>query len=471
MSYRFQEVEPGHAFINSNLVLPKEGVHLAPIRAALTFQHGEIELFDEVGEPIGTRPDELKLWDENRRHIIVPRDFIDSKNYHEFGFDFVDHRPLSYPRADIQDSINLRDENQAAAFDALMSNEGGTLNLACGQGKTILALKQAGTLKVPTLIIVNTTALLEQWKQEVKKFLDVRSIGIIQGDSFDWEHPIVIAMVHTLSHRRERWPMQFRKHFGLIFYDEGHHMSAPVFVRSADLFFGRRYCLTATATRTDGLQAIYQHHLGRVIYRNLSQELIPKTIFYRLKWEFDERYKPRVTDSGGEVSFPRVRTYIGELDWRNELIYQHAIQDIRKGRRLLILSHSVKHVERIADKLSRSAEALPGVITGNTPQEERMHILHHSNPVIGTFQLAREGLNKPTLDTLYITTPFSNPNDLQQSWGRIQRKDPNKKEPVVRVYEDLAFACTSRSCRTLRGHLNHMGYPTQIKRINVEDLK
>jgi len=469
MSYTFPVIEPGQAYINNNLVLPKTGIRLEPFKAALTFQYGEIEIFDEEGQPLGTRPDTLELWDETRHHIIVPREFIDSAHYHEFGFDFVDHRPQKYPYADIQDNIGLRDEDQVAAFRALVENNGGTLNLSCGKGKTVLALKLAGKFKVPTIIIVNTTALLEQWKQEVSKFLDVRSIGVVQGDQLDWEHPIVIAMVQTLSFNRERWPMDFRRHFGLIFYDEGHHMSAPVFVRSADLFFGRRYCLTATATRTDGLQKIYQHHLGRVIHKNLSQELIPDTYFYRLKWEFDERYKMRVVDSNGEISIPRVRTYLGELDWRNDLIYKHAVQDLREGRRLLILSHSVKHVDRLAELFRKKAfGSVPGIITGDTPQEDRMRLLHNSNPVLGTFQLAREGLNKPSLDTLYITTPFSNPNDLQQSWGRIQRKDPNKKKPIVRVYEDLAFACTERSCRSLRGHLNNMGYPTHLKRIKVE---
>jgi superfamily II DNA or RNA helicase len=469
MSYRFHSVEPGLAYINNNLVLPKEGTRLPIIRAALTFQYGEIEVFDEDGTPLGTRPDKMELWDESRNHIVVPREFIDSDYYHEFGFDFVNHRPRAYPPADIQDNVHLRDEEQLAAFNALRHNDGGTLNLACGRGKTVLALKLAGVLKVPTIIIVNTTALLEQWKEEVKKFLGVRSIGIVQGDQFDWEHPIVIAMVHTLSFYREQWPMEFRRRFGLIFYDEGHHMSAPVFVKSADLFFGRRYCLTATATRTDGLQRIYQYHLGKVIHRNLDQDLIPKTIFYRLKWMFDERYKIRVIDANNEVSMPRVRTYLGELDWRNKLIYEHAVKDLRSGRKLLILSHSIKHVDRLARIISNSADALPGVITGDTPQEKRMSILHNRNPVIGTFQLAREGLNKPTLDTLYITTPFSNSNDLQQSWGRIQRKDPSKQEPLVRVYEDLAFSCTEKSCRTLRGHLKAMDYPVQLKRITVED--
>ena len=225
---------------------------------------------------VGTQARKIILWDESRHHLVVPREFLSPQQYSEFPFEFVDHRPRSFPEVDIDDNITLRDDDQRTAFQSLLDHESGTLNLACWKGKTVLALKLAAVLKVPTIIVVNTTALLEQWKGEIELHLGVDSVGVIQGPMLDWkDHPITIAMVHTLSQNRETWPMEFRLWFGLVFYDEGHHMSAPVFVRSADLFFGRRYSLTATASRTDGLEAIYQYHLGHVIHSNLEQELIP----------------------------------------------------------------------------------------------------------------------------------------------------------------------------------------------------
>ena len=99
------------------------------------------------------------------------------------------------------------------------------------------------------------------------------------------------------------------------------------------------------------------------------------------------------------------------------------------------------------------------MIVGVTPQEDRMGILREMNPVFGTFQLAREGLNKPKLDTLYIVTPFSNSNDLQQSWGRIQRRYADKRPPIVRVFEDTAFSVCQKSCSNLRRYLRAFGYP------------
>ena len=469
MTYRFRRKEPNKAYISNNLVLPKFGVNLAPVMTALTFIHGEEEVIDpETNMLIGTKPKELYLWDETRHHIIVPREFLSENQYAQFPFEFVDHRPCSFPEVDIEDNITLRDEDQRHAFRALLEHFSGTLNLACGKGKTVLALKLAAALRVPTLIVVNTTALLEQWKEEIEKHLGVNSVGIIQGETIDWEnHPITIAMVHTLSLHRETWPMHFRMWFGLVFYDEGHHMSAPVFVRSADLFFGRRYSLTATARRTDGLEAIYQYHLGSVIHSNLEQELIPNTVFHELKWEFEDRYKPLIVDSSGEVSLPRVRTFLGGLAWRNYLIYQDLRSDLEEGRNILVLSHSVDHVNRLAVLVQEERAGRAGVITGATPQGDRMDILRDSNPVFGTFQLAREGLNKPSLDTLYVTTPFSNPNDLQQAWGRIQRQFAGKKTPLVRVYEDKALNCCVKSCRSLKRHLRQLDYPVSRTKVEV----
>lgn len=454
---RYVEKDPDKAYLTNNLLLPKRFINTAVVKAALTFTLNDEEpIIDEATqEVIGSRPKLLKLWDETATHLIVPRDFLPPEQYPEFRCEFVVIPPPEYEHVRIDDRVELRDEEQVAPYEALLDNFSGTLNLACGKGKTVLALKAAAAFKVPTMIVVNTTALLEQWKEEIARHLSVRSVGTLQGTTQDWKgHPIVLAMVHTLSGRQ--WPMSFRKRFGLVLYDEGHHMSAPVFVQSADLFFGRRFSLTATATRTDGLEVIYQYHLGRVIHTNLTQELVPNTVFHHLKWEMPPNHRPLVVDKNNDISIPRVRTYLGRLQWRNDLIYEYLTQDLLEGRQILVLSHSVGHVERLWGYLSGAGA---GMITGDTPQEERMALLRNGNPVFGTFQLAREGLNKPSLDTLYVVTPFSNSNDLQQAWGRIQRRFAGKKDPLVRVFEDAAFSCCVRSCGSLRSVLRRFDYP------------
>jgi superfamily II DNA or RNA helicase len=472
MDYAFVPKEPGKGYVTNNLVLPKKLVSVDRIKSALTFQLGEEpKINKETGEIVGIASSYLNLWEENKHHIIIPREFIPKDHYHEFNFEFVDLKmeDRDYETIKIRDSISFRDDSQKEAFDALVSHTGGTLNLSCGKGKTILALKLASTLQIPTIIVVNTTALLEQWKEEISRHLQVSSVGTVQGPLCDWKHPIVLSMIHTLSNRKEQWPMSFRRYFGLAIYEECHHVAAPIFSRSADLFFGRRYSLTATASRLDGLERIYQYHLGRVIYSDLSQDLIPSTVFHRLKWEFDSRYKALVTDTFGDLNLPRIRAYLGSLEWRNKIICADLLKDIHDGRHVLVLSHSVEHVENMVHVCQESGLPLADSITGSTPQSNRMNILRTANPVLGTFQLAREGLNRPDLDTLYVTTPFSSPNDLQQAWGRIQRVHPGKKDPLVRVYEDTAFNCCIGSCRQLRNYLNKMSYPFRKRDITLEE--
>jgi len=455
------------AYITNNMLLPKSRLHVDRVKSALTFIHGEETEVDAAsGEPLRMAPGKLELWDETEHHLIVPREFLIPEQWEQFDFKFVDERPrFKFESVAIGSDIKTRDEGQDRALKSLDDHHSGTLNLSCGKGKTVMALAHIANLGVPSMIVVNTTALLEQWIEEIEEHLDVASIGIIQGDVADWkDHPIVVAMVHTLSTRRDEWSMDFRRRFGVVVYDEGHHMSAPVFVKSADLFYGRRYSLTATPDRTDGLERIYQYHLGRVIHSNLEQDLIPNTWFHVLEWALAEEDTERIVDTYGTVNLNKVRTFLGSLPWRNDLIVEDLHLDMAAGRKILVLSHSVEHVEKLS---SYFAAVGGGAITGSTPQEDRMGILRECNPVFGTFQLAREGLNKPPLDTLFLLTPFSNKNDLQQTVGRIQRSYVDKKDPLVRIYEDMAINCCVVACRKLRKVLKSWNYPSRRRKVAI----
>ena len=466
---RFHNLSPDKAYVSNNLILPRRLIAEAPVKRALELVYGETDVIDELGNHMGTRPNILRLWDENDHHLVVPREFIPRTDWCRFKFDFVEIGPKSFPKVKFKDCIQLRDSEQEEALESMLSNHSGTLNLSCGLGKTVIALKLAARLCVPTIVVVNSTALLEQWRDEVRKHLRVADVGVVQGDTAQWEdRPIVLAMVHTLAGRRESWCRKFRRRFGLVIYDEGHHMSAPVFVKSADLFYGRRYSLTATADRLDGMERVYQFHLGPVIHTNLTQQLIPKTVFHRLKWEMPIRDKHLVTDVSGEVNLSKIRVYLGSLEWRNKIICKDLIEDLTEGRQILVLTHAVKHARALNDYFSAVGS---GLVIGAVDQGDRMTILHGCNPVFGTFQLAREGLNKPSLDTLYVLTPFASKNDRQQAWGRIQRKHEGKKSPLVRVYEDTAFDGALRSCQALRRDLRWRGYPLDVKTIHVESIE
>lgn len=478
---RFLEKDPTKGYRNTNLLIPKPHVNQSAVKEALTFVIGEEDVVEEdTGRVLATRPKVVRLWDETEHHLIAPRAFITTKDLAEFGVEWIEERPESI-RVNLPDNIVPRDTSQEEALAIMAKLGGGTVNLACGRGKSIIAIKYAVTKQEPALIVVNSSALADQWLRKIKQFVGDIPVGHIQGDVCRWKGcAFTVATVQTLASRKETWTPEFRKYFGVIFYDEGHHMSAPHFVKSADLFYGERFSLTATAYRTDGLESIYQYHLGPIIYQDLNQDLIPDTVFHVTNWQVTQKQDQNARDVKGSVNHGKLCIMLGHVGWRNDLILRNLETDMAEGRQVLVLTHSVEHTRTLRDLIAARYDWNVGLVNGpDTKPLDRIPILLESNPVVGTFQIAREALDKEELDTLHICTPFGNPNDLQQAWGRIQRKKAGKNDPRVRVYEDgIAPApvrgetrprkidtCV-RQCRKLRKYLKVRDYPT--RKINEE---
>lgn len=473
----FTKKEPNKGYLTNQLLIPKGICNKAAVKDALTFYIGEEDVLDEEGALIKTRPKAVHLWDETKHHMVVPRAFFNEKMRREFTelhkVEWVEER-LESIRLNLPDNIVPRDESQHKALEAMARYKGGTVNIKCGGGKTIIALKYWVTEQKPTLVVVNSAALVDQWMRKIRFFLHADiDIGLIQGSSCRWKGcPIVLATVQTLANKRDDWPMEFRRYFGVVFFDEGHHMAAPHFVKAADLFFGQRFSLTATAFRTDGLEAISMYHIGDIIYQDLQQELIPETFFHRVDWQATEDQNDEARDRSGKVHHRKLCIMLGQLPWRNELILQKLRKDMKEERQILLLTHSVEHT-RVLGGLIQKEWPTAGIVNGeDVAPFDRIPVLEESNPVIGTFDLAREALDKDVLDTLHICTPFGNSNDLQQSWGRIQRRKPGKNDPRVRVYEDrILVPGTNKKgkrkeikmsvdqCRLLRTYLRALKYP------------
>jgi superfamily II DNA or RNA helicase len=56
--------------------------------------------------------------------------------------------------------------------------------------------------------------------------------------------------------------------------------------------------------------------------------------------------------------------------------------------------------------------------------------------LFATYQLAKEGLDIPRLDRLYLVTPQKDYAVIVQSVGRVARTFPGKKSPMVYDYID-----------------------------------
>lgn len=373
---------------------------------------------------------------------------------------------LEFENAGFRDTIKLRDTLQEIAWGKFQTAENGILNLACGKGKTVLSLKKVADRNHPALVIVNNDGLITQWQDQAKFFLGLRDdqIGVVQQKRAEWDRPLVIAMIHTLAKKADSIPMEILQRFGTIIFDEVHHLSAETFSRTAALFYGNRYGLTATTAREDGLEPIYYAHVGQVFHSDLASELPAKLYFKKLHTRINMRH-PDVLDKKGGFSMGKFYNYIGTLANRNEKILDEVEASLAKGRKVLVLTHSAAHPEHLKAMCSTRdslKDCKLGAVSGVTPGPKRVEIIREADCTFATFQVAREALDVAALDTVLFVTPFQAWGGLQQGMGRAERKHGSKKAPVAVIFEDTYIPPAKALCAKLKRSIraNGLGYKT-----------
>jgi len=295
--------------------------------------------------------------------------------------------------------------------------------IAClytGWGKTFASLYIASLLGVKTIILVNKETLLEQWKEQIVKFLGVKP-GIIQGKVINTKPNLCIGMIQSIS--MKDYPEDTFNDFSLSIWDETHHYCSKVF-SSAFYKIGSKYNLglTATLKRTDKLEHTLSWFLGDVAV-NVQLLVIEPIIKIYTFYEHPEntiKYLPN-----GKVNSAASITNVTEIGCRNSLIIRLIEEHVKEKRKILILSDRKSHCEKIAHELKNKSYTT-GLYYGGMKKDE-LDISNKCDVIVATYQMASEGYDNPELDTLVLASPKCN---IEQAVGRILRK-VNKNLPVV----------------------------------------
>ena len=256
----------GRAFLSSDMWIPLESVrNIDALLRAATFSTVNSRTGDVTS---------LQLAVVEKHHVRTARHLFSDSEWSEKIGEYVVPE-IAFEKFDFGDKIVPRSEAQERAWEAFSKAGNGVLNLACGKGKTVMALKKIAQRAVPAIVVVNNTGLMEQWIDRALEFLSIdrEDIGIVQGKRSEWDKPLVIAMVQTLANRAESKdiPMEARRRFGTVIFDEVHHLSAAKFSQTAPVFFGARYGLTATPVREDGLEQVAQWNTSFFISDDLNE--------------------------------------------------------------------------------------------------------------------------------------------------------------------------------------------------------
>ena len=314
---------------------------------------------------------------------------------------------------------------------------GGILEIYCGAGKTVLALKIVSLLKKKTLILVHKEFLMNQWIERIAEFLPGARVGKIQASVCDIDNKdIVIGMIQTMYNKV--FPQEVYSQFGLTIIDEVHRIGSEEFSKTL-LKTITPYMLgiSATVERKDKLTRLLYMFIGPKIHSMLRKQ--EDTVNVR-GIEFvteNEEFNQVEYDFRGQPKYSTMISKLCAFKPRSDFIVQ-TIRDLIQESpesQIMVLAHNrslltylfecLNEVNKegneylsVEGRSARGNHGFPvGFYVGGMKQKD-LDITETKQVVLATYAMAAEALDIKTLSTLVMATPKT---DITQSVGRILR--------------------------------------------------
>lgn len=406
------------------------------LRRALSFQNPQVRARERLGLRRGNDQSLCFLHEANGQ-LRLPRGAVhllrSEASREGVTVVFDDARVLPSERLQVPD-VALRDY-QARAVDALARVTQGTVVLPCGGGKTRVALGAIARLKTPTLVLVHTLDLAEQWRSEVRERLQLEAGLIGAGEASPAQ--VTVALIQALAH----WPRvkleAFLAGFGLLILDEAHHVAASTFHDIVDHCPARyRLGLTATPEREDGLTPLLELFLGNRLLMVTHDELVAAGVLTvpsirTITTGFTYRYRAE--------DYAQMLNAVADDETRNRAIIDAVVAEARAGHTCLVLSGRVEHCEFLAVAI-RSSGLTAAALTGGVDRERRKGLLDEARDgrlqVLVATSLADEGLDLPRLSRVFLAFLGRSRGRTIQRLGRLMRPHPSKQTAVLFDFVD-----------------------------------
>ena len=417
------------------------------------------------------QPQGFPIYLENEKKIYIPRFF----GMNEFGIPDRNEIPcgnninVSFQKelrdyqevivqsfmSHIERGVGVGTEQEHAQEHSAPNVVGGgaILEVPCGKGKTVMALRIVSLVAKKTLILVHKDFLANQWEERIREYLPLARVGRIQGQKFDIENKdIVIGMIQTIH--RETFPNNVFSSFGLTIVDEVHRIASEEFSKA--LF----KCITpfmlgisATVDRNDGLCKLLHYFIGKRIYsekkkdgmiqmeqitydaitgeeqvfttkRRCEDYVFVRGIFYTHP---DEEFNLTENDRYGKVKYSTMISKLCSFTPRTIFI-ANAVVDLyveNPRQQIMLLSHQRGLLTDLYDFIKGGltrpeicAKITMGYYVGQMKKGD-LQESEGKNVIFATYGLVKEGLDLRTLNTLVMISPMT---DIIQTVGRILRE-------------------------------------------------
>lgn len=343
------------------------------------------------------------------------------------------HRPLGAAGGELR-------WYQREAVEAAVDRQCGIIRAPTGSGKTTLALALAARLKVPTLVVVWSGGLMDQWVERLARELGLANdeIGRV-GGGVRACRPITVAMQQSLWRDMDE---DFVGRWGMVLLDEVQRAAARTFFDVVGRFPAKyRVGVSADETRADGLEPITYDLFGPLMYEVTREALIDEgavlDVEVRLvESSFDAAWY-RMQAASGAPDFNRLLNEMSEDEDRNRKIVTLAAREVRAGHSVAVLSRRVQHCHRLVAMLA-AAGVEAGLMTGGAEEFEpsRRRLLDGTlKCVVGTVEALGTGIDVPDLSRGILVAPIG---DNRQLFGQVRGRfaRPGKQDAVLFVMWD-----------------------------------
>ena len=414
----------------------------------LRFPNPEYEKKQRMGFWVGRTPKELRMYEWDGGTLILPfgvvREIMPLLKGTRVDCDFRQDSVIDYGSKD----MGLFDYQKEAVRNMIEAKYG-ILKAGCGAGKTNCGLALIKFLRRRSLWLCNKYDLIKQSMERAAQFFDPSLFGMISEGKVNVGVGITFATVQTLCRLDLT---QYRDYWDVIVVDECHSVAASastftMYEKVLDHLAARhRYGLTATDHRADGLIKATFALIGNVVYEIPKEATADRVTDVKIRTiETDIDITDECLNDDGTINYTSMLGYLTSNRERNQLIADHIVRE--KGHSCVILSDRLNQLEDIIsmlpDDAQKDAAFINGKMTSKSAKAERQHLLEQMRTgekkyLFGSYKIAREGLDIPCLDRLFMASPVKDPAVVEQSVGRIRRTAEGKTDvPIVYDFKDI----------------------------------
>ncbi|HEX3557580.1 MAG TPA: DEAD/DEAH box helicase family protein [Pyrinomonadaceae bacterium] len=373
-----------------------------------------------------------------------------ARAYHQFDF------PTKF-------LVEPRPYQQQAIEEWKKAGRRGVVVLPTGAGKSLVAQMAIELVKRSTLVVVPTIDLMNQWYDLLLSCFQAE-VGLIGGGYFETG-----ALTVTTYASAFRFMERLGNRFGLVIFDECHHLPASVHRYAAELAIAPfRLGLSATPERADGADALLEELIGPFVYRRETHELAGEYLsdytVVRLRVELNAEERAAYERERDIFrSFLREKG-IGLSSLRGFQMFVAASARSSEGRRAMMAYRESKRIALGTDSKLRvlsellqrhrrekvliftaenemvyriSERFLVPAITHATGVKERRAWLEAYNRgevlALATSKVLNEGVNIPDASVAVVLSGSGSTREHIQRLGRILRKLPGKEATLYEV--------------------------------------